>query len=690
MQVHFAKSGDYMELEKIKGVGPKVLKHLNSLGIYSVRDAITYFPRDYEDRSNIKPVSEMKEGEMVLFTGETSIIYGNRRTATGKTITKILFKSKYGYITGVWFNQPYVKNTFKIGERVSLYGRVYRKMGEVQIVEPQYEKGLEDVLGGITPVYPTNKYLSQKVLRKIISQALNYIDDEITECIPESIRKIYKLLDIKTALTNIHFPSNMQFLNLCRRRIKFEELLILQLGLFLIKKRIIQSNNAYGIPICEDMKAFKESIPFELTGAQSKTIREILTDMKKSKPMNRLVQGDVGSGKTIVAVIALFNCAKNGYQGAMMAPTEILAEQHFESINGLLKKWGIKVGLITGSTQVKEKKEIIRGISSGEINIIVGTHALIQEGVEFNNLALVVTDEQHRFGVRQRAELINKGHNPHVLVMTATPIPRTLALFLYGDMDISIINEMPIGRQSVSTHFVKASGRDKVYKSLINEIKKGRQVYVVCPLVEESDKLQAESAVETERNLKEKYFMNYRVGLLHGKMSSKEKDEVMHNFKAGNIDVLVSTTVIEVGVNVPNATVMVIENADRFGLAQLHQLRGRVGRGIHKSYCILISEAKTETALDRMKIMTSTSDGFIIAEKDMEMRGTGEFFGTRQHGLPELKMADIIKDMDIMKETRDLSREIIDKDYLKLKEYSSLMNSINKIFDEKVENTTFN
>ncbi len=679
-----------MELEKIKGVGPKILKHLNSIGIYTIEDAITYFPRDYEDRNNIKPVVEMKDGEMISFIGETSIIYGSRRTATGKTITKILFKSEIGYLTGVWFNQPYIKNTFKVGESIYLFGRVSRKMGEIQIIEPQYEKDVDNVPKGIIPVYSTNKYLSQKVLRKIIAQALNYIDDEISECIPESIRKIYKLLDIKTTLTNIHFPKNMQFLNLCRRRIKFEELLTLQLGLFLIKKRLIQSNNAFGIPVCKEMKDFKESLLFELTGAQSKTIREILTDMKNSKPMNRLVQGDVGSGKTIVAVIALFNCARNGYQGAMMAPTEILAEQHFESFNSFLGKWGIRVGLITGSTLKSKKKEILDKLASGEIDIIIGTHALIQENVQFNNLSLVITDEQHRFGVRQRADLINKGHNPHVLVMTATPIPRTLALFLYGDMDISIINEMPKGRQKISTHFVKGTGRDKVYHSLNNEIQKGRQIYVVCPLVEESENLQVESAVETEKNLKEKYFMNYRVGLLHGRMNSREKDEVMHSFKAGNIDVLVSTTVIEVGVNVPNATVMIIENADRFGLAQLHQLRGRVGRGTHKSYCILISEAKNQVALDRMKIMTSTNDGFVIAEKDMEMRGTGEFFGVRQHGLPELKMADIVKDIDVLKETRDLAREIINKDYLSLTEYSLLMNSINKIFNEKAENITFN
>lgn len=679
-----------MELEKIKGVGPKVLKHLNSLGIYSIIDAITYFPRDYEDRSDIKPLSEVKDGDMVSITGVTSIIYAARRTATGKTLTKILFKSGTDFITGVWFNQPYIKNTFKVGENVYLFGKLSRKMGELQIVEPQYEKNMDNVTKGIIPVYSTNKYLSQKVLRKVILGSLTYVDEEITECIPESLRKIYKLPEIKNTLTNIHLPPNMQTLNLCRRRIKFEELLTLQLGLFLIKKRIIQSNSAFGIPVCKEMKEFKEALPFELTGAQSKTIREILMDMKKNKPMNRLVQGDVGSGKTIVAVIALFNCAKNGYQGAMMAPTEILAEQHFESINSMLSKWGIRVALITGSTSKSKKEETIERIAKGEIDIIIGTHALIQENVVFNNLSLAITDEQHRFGVRQRGELINKGHNPHVIVMTATPIPRTLALFLYGDMDISIINEMPKGRQKISTHFVKASGRDKVYYSLINEIKKGRQVYVVCPLVEESEKLQVESAVETEKKLKEKYFKDFRVGLLHGRMTSKEKQEVMHSFKAGNIDVLVSTTVIEVGVNVPNATVMVIENADRFGLAGLHQLRGRVGRGVYKSCCILISEAKNQVAIDRMNIMTSTSDGFVIAEKDMEMRGTGEFFGIRQHGLPELKMADIVKDIEILKETRDLAREIIEKDYINNIEYNALLNSINKIFYENVENITFN
>lgn len=679
-----------MKLEELKGVGPKTLKQLNAVGIYNIKKAIEYFPRDYEDRNNIKAVPQMNDGENVSFIGEVSIINPNRRTGTGKTLSKILFSGDQGHITGIWFNQPYIIQNFKVGERVFLYGRISKKMGEVQIVEPQYERDVENAVAGITPIYPSNKYLSQKVLRKTISQALEHIDEELEETLPESIRKIYKLPDIKTTYINLHIPSSMKSLNFYRRRIKFEELLTLQLGLFLIKKSLINSSSSFGIPISSEMVAFKEALPFELTNAQAKTIREILSDMKCTKPMNRLLQGDVGSGKTIIAIIALFNVAKNGYQGAMMAPTEILAEQHFETLSKILHKWGLKVELVTGGTPKKRKNEILEGLKNGEIDIIVGTHALIQENVEFSRLALVITDEQHRFGVRQRAELINKGHNPHVLVMTATPIPRTLALFIYGDMDISIINELPKGRQSITTKFVKASSRDSVYNSLKEEIKNGRQVYVVCPLVEESEKIEAQSAVETEIKLKEKYFREFRVGLLHGKMSSREKDEVMHNFKEGNIDVLVSTTVIEVGVNVPNATVMIVENADRFGLAQLHQLRGRVGRGVHKSFCYLISEAKSEEARNRMKIMTSTNDGFIIAEKDMEMRGTGEFFGTRQHGLPELKMADIVRDLEVLKETRDLSREIIDNNYFGIEGYACLKKSVLEIFNEKIDNITFN
>lgn len=679
-----------MMIEKLKGVGPKTAKHLNSLGIYTIKDAVEYYPRDYEDRSSFKSLSYARDGENISVIGEVSIIQPGKRTKKGLYLNRIVFKTETNYVTGVWFNQPYIKNNFSIGEKVLLYGRVSKKLGEIQIIEPQYEKEFENELPGIVPVYTTNKFISQKVLRKIIGQALTYLDSEVFECLPESIIKIYSIPEIKTALKNIHFPSKFEIIEASRKRIKFEELLVLQLALFFAKNHYEENLNSFSIPICSKMKDFKESLPFCLTNAQYKTIREILIDIQGKRPMNRLVQGDVGSGKTIVAAAAMFNCAMNGFQSAMMAPTEILAEQHYLSLCSLFKKWNLNVELITGSISKKQREEILKKLKAGEVDIVVGTHALIQEGVEFKNLALVVTDEQHRFGVRQRMELVNKGKNPHVLVMTATPIPRTLALFLYGDMDISIIDELPPGRQSIETLYFKGSSREKVYSSLRREIERGRQAYVVCPLVEESEKLDAESAVETERALKESYFKDYEVGLLHGKMSSREKEDIMKKFKDGSIKILVSTTVIEVGINVPNATVMVIENADRFGLAQLHQLRGRVGRGEHKSYCILISDVKTMEASERMRIMKSTSDGFVIAEKDLELRGTGEFFGTRQHGLPELKMADIVKDIDIVKLTRDISKEILKKGCITQPEYKLLKERVEKFLNEKFDNMSFN
>ncbi|MDO6354133.1 ATP-dependent DNA helicase RecG [Caloramator sp. CAR-1] len=661
-----------MEIQYLKGVGPKIAKYLSSLGINTVKDALFYFPRDYEDRTNIKPISKLENDEMASVIVEVAQIFPSKKTKTGKTLNKILFKNETGFISGIWFNQPYIKNNFKIGEKVLLYGKVSKQFGEITLVDPQYEKDYEETQG-INPIYSINKNLTQKIMRKIIKQALNFIDQEVEELLPESLRKIYDLLDIKNAIINIHFPKDKNMLKLAKRRLKFEELLIIQLGLFELKKKYSSSTTSYSMAVSKELKALKEKLPFELTEAQRKVIREILIDMKKNTPMNRLLQGDVGSGKTIISVIALFNCAMNGYQGVLMAPTEILAEQHYNTILELLKDWNINIALLVGSTSKKQKEEIIRKISQGEISIVIGTHALLQENVEFKNLALVITDEQHRFGVRQRATLINKGYNPHVLVMTATPIPRTLALFMYGDMDISVIDQLPPGRQKVETYFVRPNMREKVYDFVKKEVEKGRQAYVICPLVEESEKLEAESVLEMAENLKNNFLKYNKIGILHGKMSASEKDEIMKKFKNNEIQVLVSTTVVEVGVNVPNATIIVIENADRFGLAQLHQLRGRVGRGNYKSYCILVADAKTDDAIERMKIMTKTNSGFEIAEKDLELRGTGEFFGTRQHGLPELKVANLFKDIDILMQTKEVARELIqsrrllDKDYYKLK-----------------------
>lgn len=679
-----------MDIRKISGVGPKTAKCLNSLNIKTVKDAILYYPRDYEERGNIKNINDLIDGETASVIAEVSLIYPGRRSFSGKYVNRILFKNETGYIVGVWFSKPYITNNFDIGKSVFLFGKISKKTGEIQIIEPQYEKiNSNNKTFGIYPVYSLNKSVGQKLLRKVISESLKYIDSEIEDILPDSLKNLYNLPDIKTSILNIHFPKNREMLESARRRIKFEELLTLQLVLFIAKKNFIKEENAYCVPVCKEMLDFKNSLPFTLTGAQSHAIREILSDMKRNNPMNRLLQGDVGSGKTIIAATALFNCAMNGFEGALMAPTEILAVQHFESITKLVSRWNIKTALITGSTPKKEKEAILEELANGSIGIVIGTHALIQENVEFKNLALVITDEQHRFGVRQRAELVNKGKNPHVLVMTATPIPRTLALFLYGDMDITVLNEIPPGRQKINTYSVGPDKKDRIYKFILSEVLKGNQAYIVCPLVEESDKIEAESAVEIEKKLKEKYFKNINVGLVHGRMASIEKDNVMKEFKEGKIMVLVSTTVIEVGVNVPNATIMVVENADRFGLAQLHQLRGRVGRGTQKSYCILISDLKNLESKKRMDIMVKTNDGFVISEKDMEMRGTGEFFGLRQHGLPELMMADIFKDIDILKETHEVTEEIIENNKINTGEYAKIKKQIENL-KEKIDSATFN
>jgi ATP-dependent DNA helicase RecG len=684
------KAGDYLDITKLKGIGPKLSENFRKLGITTVKDAIYYFPRDYEDRSNIKPIHSLLDGEYAALEVKVERVMPAKRTSTGKSVTRVLFGNMTGKIVGVWFNQPYMSNNFKPGEEIFLYGKIVKKMGELQFVDPDYDKDVDNTVQGINPIYPTNKSISQKLLRKTTKQALEYLDSEVNDFLSESFLKVYSIIDEKSALRNIHFPSNKDIVLASVERLKFDELLLLQLCLLLAKMDFIDARIAPDIKISYAMKEIKDQLPFDLTGAQSRTIREILKDMKRTTPMNRLVQGDVGSGKTIVAFIALINTAMNGYQAAMMAPTEILAEQHYSAIQNYSKAFKIKAALIKGSISPKEKKEILEGISTGEIGIVIGTHALIQDKVEFKNLALVVTDEQHRFGVRQRAALISKGSNPHVLVITATPIPRTLALFIYGDMDISIIDELPPGRQKIDTFFVEPSKKDRIYKFVKKELESGRQAYVVCPLVEESEKIDGIAAVELREYLKYNYFEKYSVGLLHGKMPAKEKDAVMEAFKNGEIHILVSTTVVEVGVNVPNATIMVIENAERFGLAQLHQLRGRVGRGQHKSYCIMISSVKSKELKERMKIMVDTNDGFKIADKDLELRGSGEFFGFRQHGLPELKMANIVEDIDLVKKTRELAKELVESKKIYSVENSLLKREVDKFIEEKIDLVNFN
>ena len=676
-----------MEVNKLKGVGEKTAKALYSLNLKTIEDVLNYFPREYEFRGEYKKVSEMINGEMAAFIGEVYAFYPYKKFAKNKGYGKIVFKNENDFVTGVWFNQPYIYKTFQIGEKVFLYGKVEIKNGKVEMKDIQYNKALEKDTREIYPIYCLNKNITQNSIRKITQEALKN-KDIVKEFLPKDILKKYSLMEYKDAIENIHYPKNKEALQNAKNRIKFNELLLLNLSILMARDEISNNKEGTAIGISKELVKLKESLPFSLTNAQSKVVREILENMKLKTPMNRLVQGDVGSGKTMVAIIAMFNVVKMGYQAAMMAPTEILALQHFESISKTLSEFNINVELITGSTTKKQKQLIVEKIKSGEIDILVGTHALIEDNVEFKNLALVITDEQHRFGVRQRAKIVSKGKNPHVLVMTATPIPRTLAIFMYGDMDISIIDELPPGRQEIETYYIDSNKKERAFNFIKKEINKGRQCYIVCPLVEESEKLDLKSATEMIEELENTYLKNYSLGLLHGKMKQKDKDSVMLEFKNGNIQVLVSTTVIEVGVNVPNASVMYIENAERFGLSQLHQLRGRVGRGEYKSYCILSSDSKAKESKERMKIMTSTTDGFVVAEKDMQLRGFGEFFGTRQHGIFQFKVADIFKDIKILKLTRDIAKNIIEEK--SNEKYEDLLSEVRKRYLEEVDINSFN
>ena len=590
----------------------------------------------------------------------------------GMTLTKVDVKDETGYAKLVFFNQPYISNTFKNGDTVLVFGKVKKEFKNIEFRSCEIEHLSNSPKNAckIMPIYPLTFGVTNKEIISIIKSVLLNKELTIKEYLPKNIIDKYKLCSIDYAIRNIHSPSNKESFKIALYRIIFEEFLILQLGLFMFKNGVTEVE---GIKFEENekLKDIINSLPFKLTKAQNRALNEIIEDMKSSKVMNRLVQGDVGSGKTVVALLSLANCVLNGYQGALMAPTEILAEQHYISLTETLRGFGMNVELLVGSLTKKQKERVLERVKNKEIDILIGTHALIEDKVEFGRLGLVITDEQHRFGVRQRGKLSDKGNNPDVLVMTATPIPRTLALILYGDLDISIIDELPPGRQPIDTIAVSKDKRDRAYNNLVrSEVEKGRQVYIVCPLVEGSESIEAKAAVELVDELKQEYFSDLRVGLLHGKMKASEKESIMKSFKNKDLDILVSTTVIEVGVNVPNATLMIIENAERFGLAQLHQLRGRVGRGKHKSYCILIYASKSEVCRQRMSIMEETNDGFKISEKDLEIRGPGEFFGTRQHGLPELRIANIFKHMKILKIAQQEARYIIGED-LKLQKFEN-------------------
>ena len=645
----------------LKGIGEQRERKLQKLDIYTIEDLLTHYPREYKDRSEIIKIADLPMDEPSTFLAQIKEEGQNSRH--GRLVyTRMKVYDETGSVGVLWYNQPYMKNSLKMGEWYLFSGKLQKKYGRKEILSPECERIGENFAGGrIIPVYPASVGISQKMLRNLMEEALSQMSGGMREELPLWLRKEYKLAERNFAIENIHFPKTEQGFYDARRRLVFEELFILQTALYQLKNTLEDSGE--GI-ILKKKKALQEGealLPFALTNAQKRVLNEIEKDMTSGKIMNRLVQGDVGSGKTAVAIITAYWAIKNGYQATIMAPTEVLANQHFESFQKIFEPVGIEVVLLTGSLKAKEKRETLEKVANGEAQMIVGTHAVIQKGVEFYKLGLAITDEQHRFGVRQRSTLADKGENVHTLVMTATPIPRTLALILYGDLDISIIDELPPGRQKIDTSAVDSRYHQRIYAFIQKHVAAGRQAYVICPMIEESEKLEVQSVLNyTEELVKE--LPDCRVACVHGKMKAKEKQEIMDGFAAGNIDVLVSTTVIEVGINVSNATIMLIENAERFGLAQLHQLRGRVGRGSEKSYCILVSDTKTKVAKERMKTMTESEDGFVISEKDLKLRGPGEFFGIRQHGLPELKIADLYKDMAILKEAQSAAAELLKKD----------------------------
>ncbi len=661
----------------IKGVGEKRAELFYSLGIFDVDSLLRFYPRKYEDWTNTKTVSQVNDGDHITIKATMITPVKEHRIKRSMTLYKCRFSDGESIINVTIFNNKYLAQALRIYEDYVLFGKIDKSLTSASMSSPKIEKLDTGVC--IHPIYPANGKLTSNAIAKVIKTALNNLD-EIPDTLSNDIKTKYNLISLDSAIRQIHIPKSEEESYKARKRLIFEELLTLQLGLLKLKST---KKDETAFVISHDFTdEFKKLLPYRLTNAQQNAIGECIKDMQGRYPMGRLLQGDVGSGKTAVAAGILYTAIKNGYQTALMAPTEILAVQHYEGLLKTLQTTGITIRLLTGSTKAKEKREIKAALIDGEIDLLIGTHAIIQNDVAFSKLGLVITDEQHRFGVKQRASLAEKGHGIHTLVMSATPIPRTLGLILYGDLDISILDEHPPGRQEIRTDVVDSRYHGRIYKFIKDAADRGEQSYIICPMVEESEEmLHVKSAQQLAEELSETVFKGYSVGLLHGKMKPKEKDNIMKAFSLGDIKILVATTVVEVGVDVPNATIMVIENAERFGLSQLHQLRGRIGRGNKKSFCVLVSDSKNEASLNRLRIMKNNSDGFKIADADLKARGPGDFFGERQHGLPKLKIADMLEDIEILHLAQSCAMDILKEDYnLNLEKNQYLCDAITKMF----------
>ncbi|WP_297030920.1 ATP-dependent DNA helicase RecG [uncultured Eubacterium sp.] len=663
--------GEY-DIRYLKGVGEKTARLYNKLGIFTVDDLIRHYPRKYLDYSNTVSVKDAPPDTPVFIKATMITPVKESMIRKGLTLYKCNFSDGETVIRVTIFNNKYLAKALRTFDDYILYGKVEKTFTSASMSSPQIERADK---AEVHPVYPTTEKLSVKAISNSVRNALALVG-KIPETLSDDILKKYDLVSLDFATRQIHFPTDEKNVEPARHRLIFDELLTLQLGLLKLKEKDVKGNS------CKIKKDFTNEfyslLPFTPTGAQQRAVADCIEDMQSDRMMNRLIQGDVGSGKTAVAGAVIYTVIKNGAQAALMAPTEILATQHFESFKKLFASTDVRVALLTGSVKAGEKKEIKRALCNGEIDLIVGTHALIQNDVEFENLGLVCTDEQHRFGVQQRANLAMKGNNPHLMVMSATPIPRTLGLIIYGDLDISLLDELPPGRQEIRTDVVTSAYHKRIYKFIRDAVDRGEQAYIVCSLVDEGES-DLISAKEYADNLAKNEFVGYSVGLLHGKMKPAEKDKVMQSFAEGETQILVSTTVVEVGVDVPNATVMLIENADRFGLSQLHQLRGRVGRGKNKSYCILVSDNKSDSSRERLQVMKHTSNGFDIADYDLKSRGPGDFFGKRQHGLPDLKIADMLEDTETLRQCRECALKMLESDP-RLDGYPELCERINNMF----------